>query len=72
MGFGDMLKNALANDPNLPPAKNPGLSREPTKVEVEFLPSGKKVTAILGEKIGAVAKAAGVEIKYSCKKGDCE
>jgi succinate dehydrogenase/fumarate reductase-like Fe-S protein len=65
------LKNALANDPNLPPAKNPGLSREPTSVEVEFLPSKKIVKAYLGQGLPLIAKAAGVEIRYKCKKGEC-
>ena len=37
MGFGDMLKKALANDPNLTPASNPGLSKTPEKVIIEFV-----------------------------------
>jgi uncharacterized 2Fe-2S/4Fe-4S cluster protein (DUF4445 family) len=41
----------------------------PDPVEVKFLPSGKKVKAYLGQNIGMIAKAANVEIKYSCKKG---
>lgn len=41
----------------------------PDPVEVQFLPSGKKVKAYLGQNIGMIAKAANVEIKYSCKKG---
>lgn len=44
-------------------------SNMPTAVEVQFLPSGKKVKAYLGQNIGMIAKAANVEIKYSCKKG---
>eukprot|EP01038_Epipyxis_sp_PR26KG_P015696 gene15696-21234_t len=71
MGFGDMLKKALQNDPNLPPVQNPGLSREPVSVEVEFLPAKKVVKAYLGQNIGMIAKAANVDIKYSCKKGEC-
>ena len=42
MGLGDILKKAMANE-DLPPPKNPGLSKEPDYVTVEFLPS-KKVT----------------------------
>lgn len=42
----------------------------PDPVEVQFLPSGKKVKAYLGQNIGMIAKAANVEIKYSCKKGE--
>jgi len=71
-GLGDLLKGALANDPNLPPAKNPGLSKGPQPVTVEFLGANKKtVTAYLGQSIGDIAKRAGVDIKYSCKKGEC-
>lgn len=70
MGFGDMMKKALANE-NLGPQVNPGLSKEPESVEVEFLPAGKKVKAFPGQKISMIAQAAGVGIKYNCKKGDC-
>ena len=52
MGLADIFKNALANDPNLPPAKNPGLSVNKEPVEVEFLPSNKKVKAYLGQNLG--------------------
>jgi ferredoxin len=71
MGLGDMFKKALANDPSLPPAKNPGLNREPEAVEVEFQPSGKKVKAYLGQSISMIAQTAGAGVKYNCKKGDC-
>ena len=71
LGLGDEFKNALANDPNLPPAKNPGLSKEPVAVEVEFLPSNKKVKAFLGQSISTIAQKSGVDIKYGCKKGEC-
>ena len=70
MGLGDMLKKAMANE-NMGPPVNPGLSREPEALEVEFLPSGKKVKAYGGQKVSMVAQSAGVTIKYSCKKGDC-
>lgn len=71
MGFGDMLKKAFANDPNLPPATNPGLSRAAESVEVEFLPMKKTVKAYRGQKLSTIAQTAGVEIKYKCNKGDC-
>ena len=71
MGLGDMFKNALANDPNLPPAQNAGLSGSKQPVEVEFLPSKKKVRAFPGERLSVVANAAKIDIKYKCKKGDC-
>ena len=68
---GDFLKNALANDPNLPPAKNPGLSTTKETVDVEFLPSKIVVKAYLGQNLGLIAKAAKIDIKYKCKKGEC-
>lgn len=71
MGLADMLKNAMANDPNLPPAQNAGLSSSKTPVEVEFFPSGIKVKAYLGQDIKQIAKAAKVQIPYKCQKGDC-
>ena len=71
MGLGDLLKKALANDPNLPPATNPGLSRRQDPIEVEFLPSKKVVKAYPGQKLSVVAQEAGIDIKYKCKKGDC-
>lgn len=71
MGLGDILKKALANDPNLPPPVNPGLSREKETYEIEFLPAKKIVKALPGQRLSLVAKAAGVDIKYKCSKGDC-
>lgn len=69
--LGDILKNALANDPNLPPVQNPGLSKSREAVEVEFLPSKTVVKAYLGQNLGLIANAAKVNIKYKCKKGEC-
>lgn len=71
MGLEDIFKNALANDPSLPPQQNPGLSRDKEPIEVVFLPSKRKVKAYLGQNIGMIAKAAKVDIKYKCKKGEC-
>jgi len=70
-GFMDALNKALANDPNLPPPVNPGLSKEPTYVEVEFLPSKKATKAILGQKFKDIARQAKIQIPYSCEKGEC-
>jgi len=70
-GLGDMLTKALANDPNLPPAKNPGFTKEPDTVIVEFLPSKKTVKGFPGQKLSLIAQAGGVPIKYNCKKGEC-
>jgi ferredoxin len=71
MGFMDVMNKALANDPNMQPQQNAGLSSKRQEVEVEFFPSGKKVKAIVGQDLPTIAKAAKVEIKYKCKKGDC-
>ena len=70
MGFGDMMKKAMANE-NMGPVKNAGLSKEPEPVEVEFLPAKKKVKAFPGQKVSMIAQSAGVGIKYDCKRGDC-
>lgn len=71
MGLGDMFKNALANDPNLPPAQNPGRSKERETVEVTFLPAKKTVVVPRGLPLAQVASLAKVTIPYKCKKGDC-
>ena len=71
MGFLDVMTKALTSDPNLPAQQSAGLSKARQEVEVEFFPSGKKVKAILGQDIPLIAKAAKVDIKYKCKKGDC-
>lgn len=70
MGFMDALNKALANDPNLPPAVNPG-GKVPDPVLVEFLPSKKQIKAYPGQKLSMIASTAGEKIKYSCKKGEC-
>jgi hypothetical protein len=73
MGLGDFLKKALANDPNLTPAQNPGLSKAPEYANIEFIKGSvtKQVRAIKGEALRTIASQAGVSIKYSCKKGEC-
>lgn len=72
MGLGDIFKKALANDPSLPPATNPGLSgKEDKAVEVEFLPAKKTVKAYPGQKLSLLATAAKVNINYQCQKGEC-
>lgn len=70
MGIGDIFNKAFANEA-LPPARNPGLSKEPEIILIEFLPEKKVVKAIPGQKLSVVAQAAGIDIKYSCKRGDC-
>lgn len=59
MGLGDMFKKAFENE-NLPPPKNPGLSKELTPVVIEFLPSKKTVKALPGQKISVVAQSSGM------------
>jgi ferredoxin len=71
MGFADMLKNALANDPTLPPAQDPGLTSSRESVKVLFLPANRTVKAYLGQNIGMIAQTARVEIRYKCREGDC-
>lgn len=39
------------------------------KVQVEFLPANKLITANIGEKLSDVALRAQIEIQYKCKKG---
>ena len=68
-GIMDALNKAMANEANLPPVQNPGLSKEAELVEVEFLPSKKKTTAILGQKFKLLAQQAKVQIPYSCERG---
>lgn len=70
-GIMDALNKAMANQPGLPPAKNPGLSKDPTFVTVEFLPSKKTTKAILGQKFKDIANTARVQIPYACEKGEC-
>ena len=69
-GLGDMFKDAFTNQ-NLPPPKNPGLSKEAQPVNVKFLPSGKECQAYPGQKLSLVANAARVKIRYNCQEGDC-
>lgn len=42
-----------------------------SKTEIEFQPSNKKITADVGDRFEDVAKRAGVEIQFKCKKGEC-
>ena len=70
-GLMDALNKAMANDPSLPPVKSAGLSKDPTYVTVEFLPSNKKTKAILGQKFRDIANVARVQIPYGCEKGEC-
>eukprot|EP01035_Chromulina_nebulosa_P018517 gene18517-24235_t len=58
MGLGDLLNKAFANDPNLPPAQNPGLSKSPEPIVVEFLPSKKAIKAYAGQQLSSIAQAA--------------
>lgn len=68
-----MLKKALANDPCLTPPNGPGLSKGPSYVVVQFSKAReqKNIKIIQGSMISRAVLDAGVEIKYSCKKGEC-
>jgi ferredoxin len=59
--------NAFKNDPGLGKASGP--AKKPT-VTIEFS-NGKTVSAIPGQKLSDVARAAGAKIQYDCKNGDC-
>ena len=39
---------------------------------IEFLPSKKRVNAISGKNIIDFAKKNGIEISWSCRKGECK
>lgn len=68
--FGDALKGAFSNDDALGKAQNAGLKNGPNendKVQI----NGKKVKAIVGQKVSVVAASARVKIAYNCKAGDC-
>ena len=41
------------------------------KTEIVFSPGNKIISANVGDKFENVAKNAGVDIKYKCKKGEC-
>ncbi|KAJ1625349.1 hypothetical protein T492DRAFT_1040513 [Pavlovales sp. CCMP2436] len=62
MIFGNAFKNE-----NL--GKAPGPAPKPT-VTIEFS-NGKTVSAIPGQKLSDVARAAGAKVRYDCKNGDC-
>ena len=69
-----MLKKALANDPNLSAAPNPGLSKAPEKVTIEFIKGTefrKEVTVLKGTSLRDAASSAKAPIRYQCKKGEC-
>merc|ERR1712157_137943 len=70
MGFGDAFKNAFSNDDTLGKAKNAGLSGGPRYNE-DVTINGKKVKAIVGQKVAVVANSARVRIRYNCQAGDC-
>lgn len=42
-----------------------------SQVNVDFFPSGRQTTAIIGEKVSDVATKAEVTIQYKCRKGEC-
>ena len=39
---------------------------------VEFLPSKKQVNAVIGKNIIDFAKSNGIEVSWSCRKGECK
>jgi len=66
MGFFD---SAFKNE-DLGERQNAGLKNGPTPNENVTI-NGKKVKAIVGQKVSVVAAGARVKIKYDCQRGDC-
>lgn len=66
-----LFGKAFANDPNVQKGgASAGLSKKPDAVEVSFS-NGRTVSAIPGQKLSDVARAAGARIRYDCKNGEC-
>lgn len=68
--FGDALKNAFGNDESLGKAQNAGLTNGPKENDNVTL-NGKKVKAVVGQKVSVVAAQNRVKINYNCRNGDC-
>lgn len=68
--FGNALKNAFGNDDDLGKAQNAGLTNGPQQNDSVTL-NGKKVKAVVGQKVSVVAAQNRVKISYNCKAGDC-
>jgi len=65
------LKDAFANEENLAPQKNAGLSNGP-KYNDQVTVNGKKVPkAVVDQKVSLVCNAARVKVPYSCNNGEC-
>lgn len=70
MGFMDGLNKAFANDEQLPPAKNAGISgKGPAMIKLDIC--GRKIEAVKGQKLKDVIRASRAPIKFDCEKGDC-
>merc|ERR1712032_99544 len=68
--FGNAMKNAFANEDDLGPKQNAGISgKGPMAVECKI--NGKPVKAIANQKVSVVAQQARVKISYSCQAGSC-
>jgi|EP01083_Nonionella_stella_P242349 ferredoxin len=68
--FGDALKGAFSNDDDLGKVQNAGLKNGPKENDKVSI-NGKKVKAIVGQKVSIVAAQSRVKISYNCKAGDC-
>lgn len=66
----NFFKNAFANDDSLGKPENAGLKNGPKKNDNVTI-NGKKVNAVVGQKVSVVAAQSRVKITYSCNKGDC-
>lgn len=67
--FGN-LAGAFANDDSLGERENAGIKGGPKQNENVTI-NGKKVNAIVGQKVSVVAAQSRVKISYNCKAGDC-
>jgi len=68
--FGDAMKNAFGNDDSLGKDKNAGLTNGPQENDKVSL-NGKKIKAVVGQKVSVIAAQNRVKISYNCKAGDC-
>ncbi|CAM9438040.1 unnamed protein product [Phaeothamnion confervicola] len=69
MGLMDGFKKAFENEDYKDRSTTPGLKNGPARVEV--IVNGKKISAVAGQRLPDVCKAAGAKVEYNCQKGEC-
>mmetsp|Transcript_27979 Transcript_27979/g.31984 ORF Transcript_27979/g.31984 Transcript_27979/m.31984 type:complete len:135 (+) Transcript_27979:104-508(+) len=65
-GLGDAFKNADVGE-----RQNAGISGGGPKYNEKVTINGKKVKAVVGQKVKVAAGSARVKIPYNCNQGDC-